>query len=1085
MVSISSPRVSSFIAIVLLTIYLLLVTSDENETFINPDVQLVFLLIVGTFIAIAAFNFAANEIKQTEGATSLFDISKKKLISIFLFASFITIGYNGLIVILLEIFSGTEATRFGKILTFVIVGFLLIFPFFQYIFLAKPGEGSSIPAEFPIEKMLESIRERVKSPFIAAVIAYFLSYVIPYIIIYNLVDRNFQLTIFLIAIILPLISLGALAGAGIGEDLIRLRLLRKPIRDLKKLGGPKINVRELKFEVGGFLLVIIAIQALVTTAIFGIFSIINALDINERATVGITGPLLFLTLFNKGRGSTKEMKEVWSEGGFKVDAFQIFLPIFVFFGVILSSALEVLVSQPSGSGVLSEAGLNEARILTVSILIIQNLVLISTALLIYRRPPEAAERRLIKEVPKFYGDDTTGYLYIYNKLTSDSSVENLLLEINKIINKDVSKAINFKSILMESFTTGSPQVQIAAAQVTVTITKRMKKFEVDYFELVNKAFNSEVIGSRIYAVRAMSNILKFLEGQQKEEAIIAFSEKINDPDSVVSWDTSLALQRLIIEEPEYRMFVLAYIIRIFLSTTHEGSKNAITRFLNRIAKESDEIGTMAISILGTQLEQGKTQHLDNLLQGIRALLRANSYLSEDLLDVISIGIVNPDEKIRKDYFMVLTNLAEYGAGRDKEVLNYIMSGVNDESTKIQILAYEALAKDVINHPELIDDIFVFLIDQFHVLADEAKIGALDVLEAIAKQDPSRHQELFNLLKMYADTTNPIVQADILKVMAIIPLATPSLSEKIYYIAEKNIKHQDEMVRVNAIHAVGVGVSSDSGLARAVHRRISEARNDLSLRVQLAAIEALGHVAAASRQLSDNIFEELKPLLNDDDWQVRLSTLNGLFVASKNRKDLNEQMVHITMIVLSDEDRTVRSEAVDILNYLLINHRPAAELFVNLIKKEIRKKGMSDEIRSTYYQALESIASTRKLLVSDILELLYSDFENDDSAVRTSINGAIKASVKKISTSKEQTPGIQKSLNKIMSQLLKAANNSYPPIRRDAYSNIAEICAKVPNYKVAKRGRNAIITAQRHEKDVGLLDFLETCRIKAKPPLSRL
>lgn len=1084
MVSISSPRVSSFIAIVLVTIYLLLVTNDENGTYLNEDVELVFLLVVGTFIAIAAFNFAANEIKQTEGASSLFDLSFRKLFSIILFATFITIGYNGLIVILLEIFAGSDASQFGKVLTYIIVGFLLIFPFFQYIFLAKPGEGSSIPAEFPIERMLESIRERVKSPFLTAIIAYFISYIIPYIIIYNLVDQNFQLTIFLVAIILPLISLGALAGAGIGEDLIRLRLLRKPIKDLKKLGMPKVNIRELKFDVGGFLLVVIAIQALVTTAIFGIFSIINALD-SDRTVVGISVPLLFLTLFNKGRGSTKEMKEVWSEGGFKVDAFQIFLPIFVFFGVILSSALEVLVSQPSGSGVLADAGLNTAKVLTVSILVIQNLVLLSTALLIYRRPPGAAERRLIKEVPKFYGDDTTGYLYIYNKLTSDKSIENLLLEINKIINKDVSQALNFKSILVESFTSGSPPVQIAASQVTVTITKRMKKFEEDYFELVNLAFNSEVIGARIYAVRGMRNILRYLEGQQKEEAIIAFSERINDPDSVVSWDTSLALQRLIIDEPEYRMFVLAYIIRIFLNTTHEGSKNAVTRFLNRIAAESDEIGSMAISILGTQLEQGKTKNLDNLLQGIRALLRANSYLSEDLLDTISMGIENPDEKIRMDYFMVLTNLAEYGAGRDNDVLKFIMLGVNDESTKIQILAYEALAKDVVNHPELIDEIFGFLSDKFHQLADDAKLGALDVLEAIVKQDANRHQEIYNLLRMYADTTNPSVQADILKVLAILPIETPGLSEKIYYIAEKEIKNSDEMVRVNAIQAVGVAVSSDSGLARAVHRRISEARNDLSLRVQLAAIEALGHVAASSRQLSDSIFEELKPLLNDDDWQVRLSTFNGLYAASKNRKDLNDQMVQITMVALSDDDRTVRSEALDVMNYILANHRPAADLFVTLVKKELRKKEVPDEIRAAMIQGLESIATTRKLLINDILQSLYSDFENDDTAVRIAVTGALKASVKKITSSREPTPGIQKSLNKIVSQLLKAANNSHTGIRRDAYSNIAEICANLPNFKVAKRGRNAITTALRHEKDVGLLEFLETCRIKAKPPLSNL
>ncbi|MHA2028789.1 MAG: hypothetical protein ACW99Q_05315 [Candidatus Kariarchaeaceae archaeon] len=1072
MVSITSTRGSSITAIILLSIYLVLVNS-LNKRF-NSDIKLFFLLTISTFIAIAAFNFAASEIKLTEGVNSILELPKTKLLGILLFTTFMTIGYNALVVI----FTDRESSDFALISLIIMVTFLLAYPFFQYIFLAKPGEGSSLPAEFPFEKMLEYFRSVVKSPLIAAVIAYILTYFIPFVLIFNLVNQDFRLAVFLVAIILPLISLGALAGAGIGEDLIRIRLIRNPFKDLKKLGMPKVNVRELKFEIGGFLLLVIAIQAIITTIIFGIFNILNR---GEE----LGGLLLYLTLFNKGRGSTKEMKEVWSEGGFKVDTFQIFLPIFVFFGVIFSSALEVLVS--TSGGLLSNTGLEDDKLwlLTVSILTIQNLVLLFTAFLIYKRPPGAAERRLIKEVPKFYGEDASGYLYIYSKLTSDRSIENLLLEINKIISKDVSSANNFKSIIVESFASGSPKVQIAASQITVTITKRMKKYDPEYHELVNLAFNSEVIGARIYAVRAMRNILRFLEGQQKEEAIIAFSERIKDPDPVISWDTSLALQKLIFREPEYRMFVLAYIIRIFLSTTHEGSKNAITRFLNRVAEQSDGIGSMAMSILGNQLSQGKTENMDNLVQGIRALLRANAHLSEDLLDVIALGIEDPDPNVRKDYFMVLTNLAEYGAGRDSDVLNFIMSGVTDDSSEIQVIAYEALAKDVVNHPELIDEIFTFLNDQFHAIPDKAKIGALDVLEAVAKQDSSRHQSIFNLLEIYANSEDPSVRAEVLKVFSILPLETPSLSEETYYLSEANILHTDEMVRVNAIQAVGVGVSTNPGLARAVHRRIANARNDPSLRVQLAAIEALGHVAAANRQLSEGIFGELKPLLNDDDWQVRLSTLSGLFIASKKRKDLNDELVSVTITALTDDDRTVRSEAIDILNYLLTKYRPSAEMFVKAMKKELRNKGVPAEIRATYFQALQQIVATRRLLLNDILQLLQSDFENEDSRVRIAVSDAIKASLVQLKATRDPSSAIQKTLDKMMANILKGANHSHPAIRRDAYQNIADICAALTYFKVAKRGRNAITTAQKHEKDVGLLEFLETCRIRAKPPLTNL
>lgn len=1084
MVSITSTRGSSATAILLLTGYLIVVTRGFADELINSEIELFFLLTIGGFIAMATFNFAATEIKLTEGVGSIFDIPKSKLIGILLFASFMTVGYNSLVVILLEIFGGREASDFSIGLTIIIVSFLLIFPFFQYIFLARPGEGSSLPAEFPFEAGLEFIRSRVKSPFLAAVIAYILTYVIPFLIILSFEDVDELQAVFLVAIILPLISLGALAGAGIGEDLIRIRLLRHPFKEWRKLGTPKINIRELKFEIGGFLLVLLAIQAVITTAIFGILNILTALEITDR-TAEFGAFLLFLTLFNKGRGSTKEMKEVWSEGGFKVSTFQLFLPIFVFFGVILSSALEVLVSQEKNTGILRESGLSDVRLVTALVLAIQNLVLLFTAILIYRRPPGAAERRLIKEVPKFYGDDTSGYLYIYNNLTSDRSIENLLLEINKIINKDVTKAAVFKTILLESFTSGSDRVQIAASQVIVTITKRMKKYDSEFFELVDKAFNSDVIGARIYAVRAMKNIIGFLEGIEKEDAIRTFSEKINDPDSVVSWDSSLALQKLIFREPEYRGFVLALIIKILLSTKHEGSRNAITRFLNRVAEQSDQIGIMAMDVLGRQLSEGNINNIDNVIQGIRALLRANSHLSETLLDTIAVGIENEDVNVRKDYYLVLTNLAQYGAGRDTEVLSFIMTGVTDESAEIQTIAYEALAKDVVNHPELTDEIFNSLTEQFHGLPKQAKIGALDVFEAIAKENPDKHLLIFDLLQNYANSEEPEVRADVLKIFAILPPATPSLSEEIYYLSEANIQHTNDMVRVNAIHAVGVGVSTNSGLARAVHRRIADARNDTSLRVQLSAIEALGHVAAANRELSEGIFGELKPLMNDDDWQVRLSTLSGLFVASKKRKDLNEDMVQVTLVGLSDDDRTVRSEAIDILKFQLENYRPSAELFVKALKKELKKRVIPGEVRATYYHALEEIASIRRILIADILEILQTDYAHEENVVRAALAGTLKTSVQKLKSTRELSTGIEKSLGKIMTSILKAANNSHTGIRRDAYQNIADICAALIYHKVAKRGRNAITTAMRHEKDVGLLEFLETCRIRAKPPLTHL
>jgi hypothetical protein len=177
--------------------------------------------------------------------------------------------------------------------------------------------------------------------------------------------------------------------------------------------------------------------------------------------------------------------------------------------------------------------------------------------------------------------------------------------------------------------------------------------------------------------------------------------------------------------------------------------------------------------------------------------------------------------------------------------------------------------------------------------------------------------------------------------------------------------------------------------------------------------------------------------------------------------------------------------MDILKYQLENNRSSAEVFVKGLKKELKKRTIPGEVRAAYYQALAEIVTLRRLLIADVLDLLKSDYDHEENVVRLALSDALKASVQKLKTTREPLPEIKKSLNKIMASIQKAANHSHPGIRRDAYLNMTEICAALTYYKVAKRGRNAITTAKRHEKDVGLLEFLETCRIRAKPPLSNL
>ena len=1083
MVSLTNPRVSSAIAVIILSIYVLVIYLEIPAIQDNQTIQLLILLTIGTFIFIAAFNFAANEIKKTEGVIYAFDLPFRKLFGIFLFAVLIAVGYNILLVIMLEVGKVTlqsQGKTYSKTLMLGLAVFMLIYPLFQYYFLALPGEDSSIPSEFVLERILESMRGFFKSPLLTAIVAYFLSYGLPFILLFLYLE-NFELTMLLIAIILPMISLGALAGAGIGEDLIRMRLMKNPFKDWTKLGWPKINIRQLKFEVGGLFLVLFAIQAIITTAIFGITSILSAFDLYSLAA-GTGIYTLFLTLFNKGRGATKEMTEVWTEGGFKVNIFQLFLPVYVFFGVVMSSALEAFVGQPDLVKVLDELKLSEHRALTTFVLIIQNFVLIFTAILILKNPPGTAERRLIKEVPEFYHEDPKGYDYIYGKLKSDRSVENLLREINKIIKRDISKADDFLDIITNSLDSRNSRVQIAASEVLMNVTKRLKKHDDRYYNLVIISLNSQHAGSRIFAVRAMNNLIGLLDGEHKETAIRTFAEKLEDDDPVVSWDTGLSLQKIITNEPEYRGFVLALLIKTLISTKHESTLNSINRFLNKVARDSTEVGQMAMNILSIQLSSGKSENINNILLGIKSLLRADSYLAQDLLESVTIGVGNPDPDIRKDYYLVLSHLAQYGSGQETDVLNFIMNGLSDESEGIQRIAYDALAKNVANHPGLIDDTFMIIQGKYNSLQPKSKIGSLSVLEAISKYSTSLHASILDLIQESTKDPEASVRAATFSVFAVIADLSPKLAERIYHLSVDNLTHSDDNVRIKAITAVGIGVKGNPTLAKGVFRRISSARNDNSTRVQLAAIEALGYVASSSRDLSDTIYEELTPLLHDDDWQVRSASIHALYSSALNRSEVREKLLNSLLITLLDEDRTVRAESLDILNFLLEKHRPTAETVLNFIKKEMKNKNMPDENRIMVYNSLSLIATHRLRLVNQILLLLTKDFENEDNPVRIALYEALKNCLDKIASSREPSQDLQKTLDNVFSRILKAANHSLASIRRDAYNSITEICIALPNFKIAKRGRNAIDTAIKQEKDVGLQEHLETCRVRAKPPL---
>ncbi len=1061
-----------------------------NEGVFAADINLAFMILIGGAIGISAFSFAASEMRETEGVTYTLDLGCRRIMALLLFALLIGIGYDALVLVLAEIFSiqvngdiDRDSLQISVVMMAIVIGFLVIFPFFQFLFLARPGEGSSIPAEYPLESVMENLTEVLRSPFIAAVLFYGLLYLIPIALLNFLLVESLLTAVLLWALVLPLISLGALAGAGLGEDLIRLRLIRKP-RDLGKLGFPKINLKTLSVEVGGLLLVIFALQALAFTAYYGIVGIRVWLGLETGQASLILNSLvltLLINFFNKGRGALKELKEVWTESGFKVSIFQLFLPVFVFLGVILSSALEVFVNQSGGErGTLIQLGLAPHVRLSSFFLVLQNFVLIFTALYILRTTPGTAERRLIKEVPEFYGEDLSGYRFIYNKLRDEKSIENLIKEMTKKVVKNKEQAEFLKSLLKDSLDVDNNDVKTAIGEAISFIVRHENRFDQDSYEITTELLNSNSVGAQIYAIRTMKSMLLYLEGEEKEEALTYMQTFISHDDPVVSWDTSLVLFRILRDEPAYRSFVLAQMISTLSMTDKISSIEAITRFFRKIAEESNEIGQMAISTLAVRLTSGGIEDPEKLISGIKALLRGNPELTEDLIDQVAVTLQHPDEELRSNSYLVLGNMAEYGTGKEDEILELILGGIDDESEKIQEIAYAALTKEVDHAVHLIPRIFEILQNKFVNLRGVPLLGALDVVREVSFMDRSYDEEILILIIGATNSSTPEVRRKVLGIFGDIALQNPELSEDMFRIAESNLLHDSDIVREAAVSAFGKIVVGNANYANTIYRELKKSREDESYTVQLAAIEAMGFVAAASDRLADEIFQSLLPLLNDADWQVRLAALNGLFAAVKVRSSLKEPMVEATTKALQDPNVNIRLQTLDITTWIMSNYRNGGEMLVEYISKNL--KSSSSEEYSTMLNTMEIIAGNQILLFPAIIRNIQPAYEMENNNVRFSANETLKAGVSKLVDSRNINSEVRKSLNQLITKLMKAANNSSPKIRQSAYTAITEICASVPESKVADRGRNALFRASKLEKDIALIEFLEEANIRAKKPL---
>ena len=1080
-----NPKVSSILAIIAVSVYIALHSILIDVT---TDLNFIFMILIGGLIGIAAFTFAAEEVKDTEGLHYTLDISLGKLVGIFLFSFFIAIGYDALVLVIIEIIlrQQGEANLTLNISTSfmaIIIAFLIIFPLIQFYYLARPGEDSSIPAEFPIERVMEKVANVMRSPLVAAVFAYGLLYALPIVLLTFLPNVNIYTSILLWALVLPLISLGALAGAGFGEDLIRLKLVRN-LKDLPKLGLPQLKIRQLSFDFGGLFLVLFAIQALLLTTYYGLQGIAVSLSLTQLnggifISVVFT---LFLTLFNKGRGAFKELKEVWTESGFKVSVFQLFLPVFVFLGVILSSALEVFVQNSNkASGVLFDLGLKEHIGLASFFLAVQNFVLIGTAIYIFNTTPATVERRLIKEVPEFYGEDLDGYSYIYGKLQHVDSIENLITELTKRVNDHPDEIEFLKKILEETIEIDSNKVKIAIAEATHMIASRESKYDKRTYELTKQLLETDVVGAQIYAVRTMKSLIRYLDGIEKEESLTYLQSFVAHPDSVVSWETSLILFRILKEDPQYRSFILAKMITTLSTDKNQNTIDSITRFFRKIADESYEIGQMAVSTLGIRLVSGQDGNTENLVLGIKALLRGNPQLTQDLIDQISIGTDDPDENVRVNSYKVLVDMAQYGSDTEKIGLELILKGIDDSADVVKMVAYQALAQEINKRPEVIDMVYGIINAKYNQLNDRELGAALTVIDEIISMEKIEYgDQIYQNIATSISSDNDQIREQSLRLLGDLAQWNRSYAEPIYRMAESNLSNQHERVRQAAVICMGKLVLGDKNLANSIYRQLSECRDDGSYIVQLAAVEALGNVASVSDELADKIYQSLLPLLEDTDWQVRLAALNGIFAATKVRPTLAPQLVKASIKMMKDSNRNIRLQALDLNLWIIDNYRPGAEQIMNDIDRTITQS--NDDEFATTVNTMEIIAEEYLLLVPRVLKNIQPAFTRDNNNLRFAALKALEAALGKLKQARNIQPETRSQLNQLMSVLMKAANQSNTKIRKDAYIGITEISAALPELKIADRGRLALRKATKLEKDIALLEYLDEANIRAKKPL---
>ncbi len=1096
-----NPRTSLALSLLIVTGYFSILALTEDEQFLSQ----IFVSAVGSMlfiiISLGAFSFASEEVKSTAGVSDLNELSFGRMVSLFMFSILVSIGFVTLFVVSIEVFNEASSSVLSRFLIFISIGFLLVYPLFEFYSLSKEGEDSAIPAEFVIETFMEALAKKVHSRIIATLLAYFLLYLLPIVLLIKFLDTSLITALLLWAIMLPMINLGALAGSGLGEDLLTLKLVRKKnfANDFFKLGWPKIKFKDEKgnfrmipqFELGGAFLVLFAVQALLTTAYF-VYN--NITDIIQLSTVGFLstgvglGFVFVLSLLNKGRGALKEMLAVWNESGFKVSALSLFLPVFVLFGVVIASILEVYANLPielQQINVLGAYGLNRHPRLVLIFLIVQNLILLVSATIILVDPPGLVERRLVWELPKLY-DDVEGWLEFYQKIKSEKALVAMLELARKKVSKDISSHVILKTILEETLNSPYEAVRIAASQALLSVVKGLQNEDNEYYQMIIDALEDKSHGVRLFALRSLRYYFRFFKENKVLEGLNLIISKIYDPEVSVAWEANRTLQYLMKDRPKMKSAVLSYIIRAMTRRSGEETEQ-IFHFINQATRDFSDVGTILLSTFLEALNQPDltSKQKTVLIEGIRQVLRANPSLSTNLLDMLHTFYQTSDVTRKRTATKILANLAAFHTGKEGELATLLTDALQENDLMIRSEALKGFSYIVKTYPA----VSPILISYAKSILDDIEgnqellIPMTEVVEQFIRTSTDYDKESFEFLSaVLKKIKNEKIQENVLR--AFVPLAmhkNSPFADDLYFIAETTLEKGSTLQKEIALEILNELANVNPEMGRAIYRLVIDHVDSPNDIIQIKVIETLGAIGKHNRTLVDDVLNTLSPLTESPKWHVRLSAFDAYFQSVLNQPHRLKDSIPMLKKGLNDQDGHVREVSLDFANKLLEKQRAYAKELFDIGKKLIKNK--SPQIRQTGIHLMGTISERNLTLIDEVLKVIPPVIEEEDYGSRAVAKQVIRLSMEKIATLKTIPADIVKALDKIVTASLKAANHSHASVRRDAYELWAIIAESIPQHPISDRIRKAIERAQKkQEKDPALLEFLEECRIRAKPPV---